>query len=268
MKKITLFLVTLLISVCSYSQVQNYNVGDIVNDFTVTDVEGITYNLYTETSAGKYVFLDFFFDTCFPCQTTTPIFNEFHQKYGCNDGEIFCISINNGSDSDPEVIAFKNEFGGPFEHAPAVSADGGAGPVDDDFGISAYPTFCVINPNNEIIILDLWPITGVNTFEGGFPVGFNPSPMECKPILAIENAIFLDQVSVFPNPVRASQNIQISLPEVTETSIVVFNILGKQIYSGNYNSDSISIPMNVNTGTYFVQVNSDRGSVTKTLLVK
>lgn len=268
MKKITFALLALFFSLSGFSQVQNYNVGDVVNDFTVTDTEGVEHNLYTETAAGKYVFLDFFFDTCPPCQQTTPIFNELHQKYGCNDGEIFCISINNGSDTDPEVIAFENNFGGPFEHAPAVSADGGAGPVDTDFGITAYPTYCLINPNNEIIVLDIWPINNVGTFEAAFPAGFDPAPMDCQPILAIENAIFLDQVSIYPNPVRASQNVQISLPEAIETSVTIFDVLGRRVHTGNYTTSYISIPLNEAAGTYIVKMDSERGSLNKTLLIK
>ena len=97
MKKITLILCMLTYVV--NAQVNNYNVGDVVDDFTVTDVEGVEHNLYSILAEGKYVYLDFFFDTCVPCQTTTPIFNEFFDKYGCNEGDVFCISINNGSDN-------------------------------------------------------------------------------------------------------------------------------------------------------------------------
>ncbi|MGB3947563.1 MAG: hypothetical protein WBM13_06245, partial [Bacteroidia bacterium] len=36
-------------------------------DFTVTDTEGHTHNLYTILNSGKYVCVDFFFTTCPPC---------------------------------------------------------------------------------------------------------------------------------------------------------------------------------------------------------
>ena len=54
--------------------------GTTVNNFTVTDTDGNEHDLYTITASGKYVFLDFFFDTCPPCQSTTPIFNEIGAK--------------------------------------------------------------------------------------------------------------------------------------------------------------------------------------------
>ena len=126
--------IILIITAFSNAQVQNYEVGDVVDDFTVTDINGVEHNLYTYLGEGKYVYLDFFFDTCAPCELTTLIFNEFYDKYGCGMGDVICISMNNGTDTNAEVEAFQNEFGGPFNHAPAISAEGGAGAVDANLG--------------------------------------------------------------------------------------------------------------------------------------
>ncbi|MEM0519437.1 TlpA family protein disulfide reductase [Aequorivita flava] len=93
MKKITFLL--LFIGFTINAQVNNYSVGDVVDDFTVTDIDGVEHNLYSITAQGKYVWLDFFFADCVPCQQTAPIFNEFFDKYGCNEGLVFCLSINN-----------------------------------------------------------------------------------------------------------------------------------------------------------------------------
>jgi thiol-disulfide isomerase/thioredoxin len=267
MKKITLLIAALIISSLSYSQVNNYSVGDVVNDFTLTDTDGNIHNLYSITAEGKYVFLDFFFDTCPPCQTTTPIFNEFHDKYGCNEGDIFCLSVNNGSDNDQQVILFEQTYGGPFNHAPAVSADGGAGAVDDDFGIVAYPTYCVINPDNEIIVLDIWPISGVATFENALPTGVDPTPMECT-VLAIEEAIFMDSIVIAPNPVSSQGTLSIALPEAIPTSLTIFDILGKRVYENSFDSDRISVPVNMDAGTYIVKLETTYGVTSKPIIVK
>jgi thiol-disulfide isomerase/thioredoxin len=83
MKKFTSPLM-LLFTTLIFAQTTNYNVGDIVDDFTVTDIYGVEHNLYEYTDAGKHIYLDFFFDTCGPCQTWQPTFSEFYDKYGCN----------------------------------------------------------------------------------------------------------------------------------------------------------------------------------------
>ena len=63
MKKITALFLILLFSIVTLAQTNNYNVGDVVDDFTVTDVYGIEHNLYEYADAGKHIYLDFFYDT-------------------------------------------------------------------------------------------------------------------------------------------------------------------------------------------------------------
>ena len=89
-----------MLSTTLNAQASNYDVGDVVDNFTVVDTEGNTHELYEITASGKHVYLDFFFDTCPPCQATSPIFGDFFNKYGCNSGDVYCLVINNGSDSD------------------------------------------------------------------------------------------------------------------------------------------------------------------------
>ncbi len=263
MKKITLLLC--LVAYVATAQVQNYNVGDVVDDFTVTDVQGVEHNLYDYAAQGKYVWLDFFFDTCVPCQTTTPIFNEFYDKYHCGNGDVICISVNNGSDGDQEVIDFENTYGGPFTHAPAISADGGAGAVDSNFGITAYPTYCLIGPDNKLVVSDIWPLSGVETFEATFPTGFSPPIDWCTLLGANEVGMSLDFILY---PTVSNGKVTISLNEPIETEINIYSVSGKLVFSSNYNSLDIQLDLNVSTGTYFVSIASEIGSVTKTIIIK
>ncbi len=82
MKVISTPLVSLLFVGNAMAQLQGYSVGQTVNDFTVTDTQGNTHNLYSITASGKHVVLDFFFDTCPPCQQTQPYLNQLHETYG------------------------------------------------------------------------------------------------------------------------------------------------------------------------------------------
>lgn len=263
MKKIALLLC--LIGLMANAQVTNYNVGDVVDDFTLTDTEGNIHNLYDITSEGKYVFLDFFFVDCVPCQTWQPTFSELHDKYGCNEGEVYCLSVNAGIDDDAAVIAYENTYGGPFNHAPAVSMEGGSGAVDANFGISAYPTFCLINPDNEILVLDIWPLTGVETFEATFPTGFDPQPMTCT-ILGVSDASNLDFV-IYPT-ISDGRAINIHLNEQLDTNINVYDVLGKQVYFNSFTQKDIQLSLNIATGTYFINISSETGTVTKAIIIK
>ena len=264
MKKNTLLALMLLFTISSFGQASNYNIGDIVDDFTVTDVYGVEHNLYEYADAGKYIYLDFFFDTCGVCQQTIPIFNEFFDKYGCNQGDLIMISMNNGTDSDAEVVAFENTFGGPFNHAPAVSADGGAGAVKDNFGVNGYPTICMIGPNKTLLVTQIWPVEDITTFEATFPGGLEPDILECSLGLA---DLTTPSFSIFPT-VSNGQNITIVMNNQVAKSVKIYDITGREVYSNNANSSDIKFSLNVSSGTYFVKVNTESSSATKKMIIK
>lgn len=261
MRKILLSLIFAGLTAVSFGQVTNYSVGDVVDNFTVTDTEGNTHTLYDITASGKYVMLDFFFDTCPPCQSTTPLFNEVHDKYGCNDGDLYCISINNGTDSDAEVDAFEATYGGSFNHAPAVSADGGGGTVTTNFGVGAFPTYCMVGPDNKLAVADIWPVGSVADFENGFPSAFNPTVMSCSTAGLPE--LNISELTVFPNPANVDLNISFESEAVSTASIEVVNLLGEVIISENMetvagvNQQMINVA-ELSTGVYFARISMNQ----------
>lgn len=265
MKKTILTAFVALLSVTMFAQVQNYAIGDTVDDFTVTDTDGNEWSLYELTAQGKYVYIDFFFDTCPPCQATQPIYNEFHDKYGCNDFELFVISINNGTDNDAEVIAFEDTFGGPFQHSPAVSNEGGASEVDTAFGITAYPTYCMVGPDNTLVENDIWPIADVSTFEATIPAESGAEPRECS--LGLGDTAVLD-FTMFPNPSNGSL-LNINLPVAMDDAIVtIYNTLGSVVFTTTLDAKRTAIETNLSAGAYLVNVRGANTANTLMLTVK
>ena len=225
MKKLVLF-ASIFISTLSFSQATNYPNGTTVANFTVTDTDGNTIDLYTITASGQYVMVDFFFDTCGPCQATQPTFNELHDKYGCNGGDLFCVSINNGTDNDAEVIAFENTYGGSFHHSPAVSSEGGSLAVKNAFGVSAYPTYCLIGPDNKMIQYDIWPISNVGSYEAYFPTG-QITAQACSFATIDENGV--TEISLLPTPSSTELNINFQSVANGTAQIDVYSILGTKV---------------------------------------
>ncbi len=248
----------------SYSQVQNYSVGDVVDDFTVTDIEGNTHNLYEYTAAGKYVYIDFFFTTCGPCQATAPKLNEFYDKFGCGAGDIMCMSINQGNDDDAAVTDYDETYGGEFNHAPIISMDGGSLAVRSNFGITYYPTICLINPENEIINLDIWPVDDAGTFETVFPEGFNPEPMACT--VGVNDEVIVD-FSVFPNPTNG-ESITLVFSNADEAKVEIIDILGKVVFKTLATKTISNLNIDLNSGNYFIKVETDKGVGVHKLIVQ
>ena len=60
MKRIFTTVLAIALSTGLFAQVTGYSVGDVVDNFTVTDVNGNEHSLYDITASGQYVYLDFF----------------------------------------------------------------------------------------------------------------------------------------------------------------------------------------------------------------
>ncbi|MCG8574735.1 MAG: T9SS type A sorting domain-containing protein [Flavobacteriales bacterium] len=256
------FLAVLLIgaSFSSYGQASNYPNGSTVANFEVTDTDGNTHDLYEITASGKYVYFDFFFDTCPPCQATSQYFNDLYDKYGCNAGDLYCITINNGTDSDAEVVAYEEEYGGDSHHAPAVSADGGGGDVTAAFGVGAFPTYCLVGPDNIMVANDIWPISSAADLEAAFPSGFNPTEMACS-FAGVEEST-IDVLSVYPNPANTELNIQFNSAVAGTAQVEIFNVVGERvdaftINTVNGSNNSTLDVTNYSNGQFFAHITMD-----------
>jgi len=268
MKKIILFAFTALVSITALAQVQGYAVGEVVDDFTVTDTEGNVHNLYDITSQGKYVYIDMFFVNCPPCQQTVQYWNEFHEKYGCNEGNVFMISINDTGDNDAQVIAFEEQYGGDFQHSPAVSTVEGGGDVPGDaINVVAYPTYFLIGPDNTLLINDIWPISSVADFEASIPSGSGIEPMQCS-ALAIEDTSTVS-FSVFPNPSTSGLiNIKLSNNVSGSSNVTIYNVLGSLVYTNTFSQNEFAIATNLSSGSYIISIATEAGVSNKSLIVK
>lgn len=256
MKRPILATLTCVTALLLHGQANNYPNGSTVADFTVTDTQGNTHNLYTYTSQGKYVMLDFFFDTCPPCQATSQYFSQLYETYGCNAGDLVCLAINNGTDTNAEVDAYKAAFGGPFAHPPGVGIEGGCTPVDAAFGINAYPTYCLIGPTNVMINNDIWPVSSMTQFVAAFPAGSNITQQACLTSI---------QESASPTlglaPTITTGSVEVTMDRITGRMLVM-DLLGATILSIDVNgSDRMTLDLSAFAdGHYLVRFDSDGSS--------
>lgn len=274
MKKILLSIIALASFTVANAQLQNFSVGQTAPDFTVTDVHGEEHTLYDYTSAGQYVIIDFFFVTCGPCQSTAPILTSFYQKYGCNDGDVFVISIDNGYSTN-DVLGFESQYAGANSN-PAVSGnDGGGNAVTSTYGPSAFPTVVLVGPDNKFISTDIWPIGSVADLEGAFPGGAI-SEMNCATGIADGVNLPTEMQGVYPNPAVSQATIDFTLGNTAEVSFEVYDMLGKKVdvvANDTYEAGVHTIKLPVATlpaGNYFVNMVSDNNvmDVTKLVVIK
>jgi thiol-disulfide isomerase/thioredoxin len=258
MKKLLLSIGLILSLTAVNAQIQGYNVGDVVDDFTITTIHGDTVNLYSITETGKYVYIDFFFVDCGPCQATAPHFNQLHETYGCNQGDIYCMSVNTGGDNNEQVENYENTYGGDYSYCPIASGDGGCGVVNSAFNPLAYPTICLIGPDNKLLNADIWPISTYTDFVDALTAtGFTPTEMDCETV-GIEEVESEFNAVVYPNP--ASSFINVRLNKNSSIKYIEFynasgqKIAVKNIESYNGLSEVIFDISDFENGLYFANI--------------
>lgn len=258
MRKFLLICTTLFTLSYMSAQVNTYNVGDTVNNFTVIDTHGVEHTLYDITATGKYVFLDFFFRDCGPCQATSRYFYELYETYGSNQEHTYMLSLS-PFDDNATITEFENLYNGGFSPPPGAGTEGNAPAVITDFGINAYPTYCIIGPDNTLLVGDIWPVTGMSTFEDHFPQGL-------LALLSVHDVDFSNTVSLYPTVSKG--NFNITLAEAGKTEIGVYDLSGKKVFGSSYSTKNIELNLSLANGIYLVRVDSDGKSAVKKIVIK
>lgn len=140
--------VSILVVQPNFSQMTMHN-------FTVTDSQGNTHNLYTSyLDQGKTVVIKFFFTTCPPCIAITPQWQDKYEAWGSGNNDVeFLEATTITSDNNAKVNAFKANYGLTMK---GISHEGNAPAIVDPFKTGTYgswygtPTFAVISPDRTL----------------------------------------------------------------------------------------------------------------------
>lgn len=129
--------------------------GQMVHDFTVTDTDGVTHNIYTDhLNHGQTVVLKLFFVNCPPCNAIAPSVQNLYEQWGEGEYDVEFFEVTTiSADDDNDVIGYKNTHGITF---PGISDEGNASAVVNPIKAGDYgpyfgtPSFAVIAPDGTM----------------------------------------------------------------------------------------------------------------------
>ncbi len=155
MKKIFTFLFAIALSIGVSAQCPLTKAVD----FTATDIHGTEIHLFDILDGGQYVFIDFFYSSCGPCNQVCPTIVEAYELLGCNQNEVFFVEIS-PSDNDQSCQNWCEQYGVEY---PTIGTTGGGATICNQYGIASYPTCILIAPDRSIVLNDIWPIYNAMT---------------------------------------------------------------------------------------------------------
>ena len=162
----------------------SYELGDVMYDFTLTNLEGEELNLYTLLEEKKVVILNFWYTTCSACYYEFPyMVQAYNSTYVDSNGEtrnykddVAIIAINptiaGGGDSFNDIENFRDQMGITFD--VALDLDGDTKNLTFDpllttqFGVNAYPTTFIIDSYGLIAEIGVGAVTATDKWTQTF----------------------------------------------------------------------------------------------------
>ena len=119
-------------------------------DFSVTDTDGVTWNLHNQLAQGKTVVLDFFYVDCVPCQGQSPEVAIMYNEYLAAGADILVLGISN-RDDDAAIEQFDLTYNISY---PTAGAEGGGDTITELyqawFQFFGWPSYGVVCPDTTI----------------------------------------------------------------------------------------------------------------------
>ncbi|MBQ7788565.1 MAG: redoxin domain-containing protein [Clostridia bacterium] len=148
-----------------------YETGDIMYDFTVTDVNGNEVKLSKLLEKNKAVLLNFWYVDCSWCQKEFPDMNAVYKDYKDKGIEIVAL---NAVDTNADILSYNKPSSGylkePLEFILACDTAG----ITSMFNVQGFPTSVVIDRYGMISVIESGAIIGESYFKNAFDHFISP----------------------------------------------------------------------------------------------
>ena len=136
-----------------------YGLGDVMQDFTFTDVNGTEYRLSELLQQKKAVVLNFWYMNCGPCKAEFPYLQEAYEAYA---DQIEVLAMNSVEDDNAAIKAFAEERGLTFPIGACERS------WESAMRIFGYPTTVVIDRYGTVALVHSSSIPSAESFKSIF----------------------------------------------------------------------------------------------------
>lgn len=218
--------------------------GEVIVDFTGTDLDGNELHLYDILDAGQYVLINFFLTVDSYSENVMNDMISAYHLYGCNQHDVFFMEISGNGTSDA-CQTWVETFGVEY---PTISKENGGQAIVQNIPVALYPTIMLIRPDHTFAQRDIYPPTLDMMIQ--YMSAENIQQYECSTVDVVEHEA--NDFTIYPNP--ANEFLRIGGNNLD--NIVIFNAVGQKV--DEFEANDIK-ELNINTsnyqdGVYFVKI--------------
>ncbi len=227
-------------------------------NFYSNTIDGQYFDLFETLDDGQHVLVDFFYVDCVPCQAMAPSLQSAYERYGCNNADVFFLSVNL-NDNSSQITQFENAYG---VHIPVIEGAADGYLINLLYDIQSYPSTVLIAPDRSILNQTINPFSsGVDAAMTS--AGVSQNQAACSFATSVPLIKVFSDLKIFVN----ASNLQVNLTQYENniTTFEIFDLLGKRIlktqkllFKGNqYIALNIA---DVPAGNYLLKVSDQKGS--------
>ena len=243
-------------SIPAYSQLSN---GSIAPNFTLTDRDGNTHNLYQYLDEGKVVFIKFFACHCPGCWAyhNTGKLEDLHQTYGPDGTDQIVVLMLEHDVNNPEAFSGGGTYTqGNWEEGnsvPMIDVEGADRSVFNDYNLNYYPMIMKVCSDKTVELMN----TSYSVSQ------LYQEADDCAGTLGIEEEV--ETGSIYLN--NSTQQIKLEGFD-NVGNVTIYNLAGQSVLNTVPDSNSSVDASVLSSGLYVVNVVHATGTYTTKVFVK